>query len=173
MTHVHEVDLSRQARRALKAMPRNVATQIRSKIDMLAGNPSQSARGRLSMTDIQFIEQDGQRAFAVVPIDVWDKVKHLFEDLDDVALYDRAKAADDGVRIPAAVVDAELAGDHPVKAWRDYRRMTQEALAQAAGLSTPYLSQIENRKRDGTVDVLQRLALALGVPMDLLVDDAD
>jgi len=51
--------------------------------------------------------------------------------------------------------------------------MTQEALAQAAGLSTPYLSQIENRKRDGTVDVLQRLALALGVPMDLLVDDAD
>lgn len=125
------------------------------------------------MTDIQFIEQDGQRAFAVVPIDVWDKVKHLFEDLDDVALYDRAKAADDGVRIPAAVVDAELAGDHPVKAWRDYRRMTQDALAQAAGLSTPYLSQIENRKRDGTVDVLQRLALALGVPMDLLVDDAD
>lgn len=28
-----------QARRALKAMPRNVATQIRSKIDTLAGNP--------------------------------------------------------------------------------------------------------------------------------------
>ncbi len=39
MTHVHEIDLSRQARRALKAMPRNVATQIRSKIDTLAGNP--------------------------------------------------------------------------------------------------------------------------------------
>jgi hypothetical protein len=37
MTHVHEVDLSRQARRALKARPRNVATQIRSKIDMLRG----------------------------------------------------------------------------------------------------------------------------------------
>ncbi|SDD34266.1 Helix-turn-helix domain-containing protein [Cupriavidus sp. YR651] len=125
------------------------------------------------MTEIQFIERDGQRTFAVVPIEIWDKVKHLFEDMDDVALYDRAKAADDGVRIPAAVLDAELAGDHPVKAWREYRRLTQDALAQAAGLSTPYLSQIENRKRDGSVDVLHRLAVALEVPLDLLVERAD
>ncbi len=75
--------------------------------------------------------------------------------------------------MPAAVLDAELAGDHPMKAWRDYRRMTQDALASAAGLSKPYLSQIENRKRDGTIDVLQRIAAALGVPMDILVESKE
>ncbi|ODV42365.1 XRE family transcriptional regulator [Cupriavidus sp. UYMMa02A] len=122
------------------------------------------------MTEIQFIERDGHREFAVVPIEVWDHVKHLIEDLDDAALFDAVKSGDDGFRVPAAVLDAELAGDHPIKAWRDYRRITQDALASAAGLSKPYLSQIENRKRDGTVDVLQRIAAALGVPMDILVE---
>lgn len=122
------------------------------------------------MTEIQFIERDGQREFAVIPIEVWDRVKYLVERLDDVALFDRAKANDDGVRIPAAVVDALLAGDHPVKAWREYRRMTQDTLAAAANLSKPYVSQIENRKRDGTMEVFKALAMALGVPIDMLVE---
>lgn len=122
------------------------------------------------MTQIQFIEVDGKREFAVVPMDVWERVKDVIEDLDDGAAFAEAKAKDDGFRIPAAVLDAELAGDHPIKAWREHRRMTQDALAAAADLSKPYLSQIENRKRDGTVDVLQRIASALQVPMDMLVE---
>lgn len=122
------------------------------------------------MTDIQFIERDGHREYAVVPIEIWERVKHVIEDMEDVALFDQAKAGDDGFRVPAAVLDAELAGDHPVKAWREYRRLTQDELATAARVSKPYLSQIENRKRDGSVDVLQGLAAALGVPLDLLVE---
>lgn len=120
------------------------------------------------MTEIQFIERDGRREYAVVPIEVWERVKHLVDDAGDVALFDDAKANDDGFRVPAAVLDAELAGDHPVKAWRTYRRLTQDALARAAGLSKPYLSQIENRSRGGSPDALRRLAQALGVPSDIL-----
>lgn len=122
------------------------------------------------MTDIQFIERDGHREYAVVPIEIWERVKHVIEDMEDIALFDQAKADDDGFRVPAGVLDAELAGDHPVKAWREYRRLTQDELAAAAGVSKPYLSQIENRKRDGSVEVLQGLATALGVPLDFLVE---
>ncbi|WP_422648734.1 Helix-turn-helix transcriptional regulator [Cupriavidus sp. H18C1] len=125
------------------------------------------------MTQIQFIQRDGKPQFAVVPIEVWEQVKHLMEDLDDVALFDRAKSEDDGFHVPAAVLDAELAGDHPVKAWRDYRRLTQDALANAAGLSKPYLSQIEGRKRGGSINVLQSLADALNVPIELLLERRD
>ncbi|UIF86224.1 helix-turn-helix transcriptional regulator [Cupriavidus necator] len=75
-----------------------------------------------------------------------------------------------GFRVPAAVLDAELAGDHPVKAWRHYRRMTQDALAQACALSKPYLSQIENRSRAGSRDALQKLARALDVPWEILAE---
>ena len=106
----------------------------------------------------------------MVPIELWDRIKHLAEDLDDETLFDQATAADDGFRIPAAVVDAELAGDHPVRAWRNYRRMTQDALAEATGISKPYLSQIETGQRGGTAELLKKLADALNVPLDLLVD---
>ncbi|MCO4890958.1 helix-turn-helix domain-containing protein [Cupriavidus sp. WGtm5] len=122
------------------------------------------------MTNIQFIQRDGRREFAVVPIEVWDRVKHLIEASDDVILFDAATEQDDGFRVPAAVLDAELAGDHPVKAWRNYRRLTQDALARAAGLSKPYLSQIENRSRAGSAEALRRLAQALDVPGDSLAE---
>ncbi|GJG96989.1 helix-turn-helix domain-containing protein [Cupriavidus pauculus] len=122
------------------------------------------------MNAIQFIQREGQREYAIVPIDLWQRVQHLFEDAEDVVLHDAATATDDGFRVPAAVLDAQLAGDHPIKAWRDYRRLTQDTLATAAGISKPYLSQIENRKRDGSVEVLRTLATALAVPLDMLVE---
>ena len=123
------------------------------------------------MTAIQFIQREGNREYAIVPIDLWERVQHLFEAMEDVRIHDAAVADDDGFRIPAAVLDAQLEGDHPIKAWRDHRRLTQDALATAAGVSKPYLSQIENRRRDGSVDVLRALATALAVPLDLLVED--
>ncbi len=123
------------------------------------------------MTAIQFIEREGRREYAIVPIDIWDRVQLLLEEAEDALAYDAAVAADDGFRVPAAVLDAELAGDHPIKAWREHRRLTQDVLAAAAGVSKPYLSQIENRRRDGSVDVLRAIAAVLEVPIDLLVED--
>jgi transcriptional regulator with XRE-family HTH domain len=96
------------------------------------------------MIKIQFIERDGHPEFAVVPIEVWERIKHRAEEQDDSALPGHAKAGDDGFRIPAAILDA--------------------------GLSKPYLSQIENRKRDGSVEAFQSLAQALHVPLDVLVE---
>lgn len=68
------------------------------------------------MIKIQFIERDGHPEFAVVPIEVWERIKHRAEEQDDSALPGHAKAGDDGFRIPAAILDAELAGDNPIKA---------------------------------------------------------
>jgi hypothetical protein len=61
------------------------------------------------MTGIQFIERDGEAEFAVVPIEIWRRVAPLLEDMEDEALFYHAKAADDGTRVPLAVLDAELA----------------------------------------------------------------
>ncbi len=120
------------------------------------------------MTTIQFIERDGQAEFAIVPIEIWKRIAPLIEDLDDETLFDQAKAADDGFHVPMQVLDAELAGAHPIRAWRDYRGITQDALSTAAGISKPYLSQIEGGKRTGTYKKLAAIAKALGVPVGLL-----
>jgi transcriptional regulator with XRE-family HTH domain len=42
--------------------------------------------------------------------------------------------------------------------------LTQEELSFAAGLDRTYISQLENDRKSPTVDVLFRLADALGVP---------
>lgn len=115
------------------------------------------------MTGIQFIERDGKREFAVVPIAIFERLAALVEDAEDAALLDLAKAADDGFRVPSAVANAVLDGMHPIRAWREYRGFTQEALAAQAGISKAYLSQLENGKRAGAFKTLRRLAGLLGV----------
>lgn len=118
------------------------------------------------MSEIQFIERNGRREYAVVPMPLFTRMAALLEELDDEALYDKAKAADDGFRVPAEVAHAILGGAHPVKAWREHRTLTQEVLAAQAGISTAYLCQIETGKRQGAVKTLKRLATALGVTLD-------
>ncbi|NKN39477.1 helix-turn-helix transcriptional regulator [Agrobacterium sp. a22-2] len=57
---------------------------------------------------------------------------------------------------------------------RTYRGMTVSELAAAAGISQPYLSEIESGKKTGSVDVLKRIATVLRVDLDdLVVDKAD
>lgn len=88
---------------------------------------------------------------------------------EDAAAYQQAVAQDDGARIPLAVMKAELEGTHPVRAWREHRGLILQALADAAKLSKPFVSQIEGRKRAGTTATLRKLAAALGLPLAVLL----
>ncbi len=123
------------------------------------------------MTGIQFIERDGKREFAVIPIELYERLSAALEDADDAALADAARAADDGFRIPAAVVNALLEGEQPVKVWREQRCLTQDALAAKAGISKAYLCQIETRKRVGALKTLRAIADALALKVDDLRAD--
>lgn len=123
------------------------------------------------MSKIQFIERDGRPAFVVLPIELWERVREAIEDAEDIAELERFDRDDDGTRVPIEVVRATTEeGFHPVRAWRDHRGLTQEQAAAAAGISVPYLSQIESRKRVGSARTLRALGAALGVPIDLLVE---
>ncbi len=48
--------------------------------------------------------------------------------------------------------------------------MTQQQLADGAGISKPYLSQIETGKRKGTTEILSAIAKALDVSLDDVVE---
>lgn len=109
------------------------------------------------------IERHG-KAFVLVPKAAYERIEAEL----DVRAYDRAKAKGQEL-IPAAVVDRLLAGENPIRVWRAYRRLTLEQLADATGISKPYLSQIENGLRQARVNVLGRLAGALAVDLDQIV----
>lgn len=64
----------------------------------------------------------------------------------------------DDERFPADFVNKLLDCDNRIGVWREYRGLTMSALAEAAGISQSYLSDIENGKKDGSVKVLKRIA---------------
>lgn len=121
------------------------------------------------MSRVQVIEKDGKPDFYVVPADIWERVREMVEDAEDAADYAAAVARDDGVRYPSPVLQAMLDGASPLRAWREHKGMTLQVLADAAGVSRAYVSQIESAKRNGSTRTLKRLADALGVPVGALI----
>ena len=51
---------------------------------------------------------------------------------------------------------------------RELKGLTQSALAEQAGISPSYLSQLEQGKRDPKLTLLTKLSNALGVPVAIL-----
>jgi DNA-binding XRE family transcriptional regulator len=73
------------------------------------------------------------------------------------------------IALPAAVWTAIENGEHPVRAIRKHRGLTQLAVAKNAGLRQGYIADIEAGKKTGSAAALKAIAAALGVPLDVLV----
>lgn len=121
------------------------------------------------MSRVQVIAIDNKPVACVVPADIWVRVQAVVEEAEDASTYAEAVANDDGVRYSAAVALAMAGGATPLRAWRKHRGLTLQALASAAGLSKPFVSQIEGGKRAGTAATLKKLAAALQVPVGELL----
>lgn len=81
---------------------------------------------------------------------------------EDVAAFDHAKA-ESGETFPDEIAVRLIGGEHPVKVFREYRGLTQQALADAAGTTAAYVSQIETGMRVGGRKTLAKFAEVLGV----------
>ena len=122
--------------------------------------------------EIQIIERDGKPEWAVLPYEEYLQLLDQSELLEDIRDFDATNAAIDRREeelIPAEVVNAILDGENPIKVWREYRELTQQQLADTAGISKPYLSQIETGKRTGTTEILSAIAKALDVSLDEVI----
>jgi len=122
--------------------------------------------------EIQIIERDGKPEWAVLPYEKYLQLIEQAETLEDIRDFDRISTEiENGEEelIPSEVVYAILEGENPIKVWREYRGLTQQQLAHAAGISKPYLSQIETGKRKGTTEILSAIAMVLDVSLDDVV----
>jgi DNA-binding XRE family transcriptional regulator len=78
-------------------------------------------------------------------------------------------ARGEDVALPTAVWVAIERGEHPVRAIRKYRGLTQIEVAEKAGLRQGYIADIEAGKKTGSATSLKAIAAALGVPLDVIV----
>jgi DNA-binding XRE family transcriptional regulator len=115
------------------------------------------------MGRIQRIEIEGKAYVLLSEEDYED----LVDGLEASAVL--AEIADGQEVWPLDIVEARANGENPVRVFRTYRKMTVSDLAAAAGISQPYLSEIESGKKTGSVDVLKRIAAALKVDLDDIV----
>jgi DNA-binding XRE family transcriptional regulator len=115
------------------------------------------------------LEHEGKPAYVVVSYDRWRDLLAQVEEMDEVRAYDRAKAGRDAETVPIALADALLAGQSPIRVWREHRGLTQEQLAKAAGIRRAYAAQLEAGRRRGSTAVLARIAGALGVEIEDLI----
>lgn len=75
-------------------------------------------------------------------------------------------AAGEDEYVPVELTRRFMAGEVPVRVWRQHRGMSARALAARAGISAAYLSQIETGKKPGSFDAMANLARALDVDME-------
>lgn len=71
--------------------------------------------------------------------------------------------------LPKDVAEAIALGkDSAIKIIRKFRKMTQDDLAREAGISRPYLTEIETGRKDGSIRALKNIAKALAVSLDAI-----
>lgn len=102
-----------------------------------------------------------------VPIS-YDRLRELEDLADDARSLEIIRRTADDETFPFEVAERLVAGDHPVRVFRDYRGLKATDLAAAAGISRNYLSEIETGKKPGSVNVLRKIADVLNVDLDNL-----
>ena len=91
---------------------------------------------------------------------------HVLVPLHDYTQMKNGNAANE---LPDDILQKITLGAHsPIKIIRKYRGMTQDDLAGAAGLSRPYLTEIETGRKEGSIRSLKSIAKALNVPLERL-----
>jgi DNA-binding XRE family transcriptional regulator len=113
------------------------------------------------MTIQTTISPDGRRLVTMTAEDYQDLI-----DARDAEAAMRAVAAGTLQTLSGGDADAYLAAATPLAFWRKHRGFTQAGMAQEIGVSQPYLAQLENGQREGSVAVYRRVAKRLGLSVD-------
>ena len=122
----------------------------------------------------QIITTKSGERLVVVPESEYNALVRAAEDAADTAAVMRFRerlAAGEEELVPSHIVDRLMNRENPIRIWREYRGMSASDLAEAAGIATPYLSQMETGKRTGTVETLRDIAKALHVTIDDLIQN--
>ncbi len=125
---------------------------------------------------IHYFETPSGERMVTISLDLLAELEDL-EDLEDEVLAARAaweraqEPPEEAFAIPAPVLHRLEAGENPVKVWREYRNITQGALAEAVGTSGTYISQIETGHRRPSGKLLAAIADTLGVPTPIMAEN--
>jgi DNA-binding XRE family transcriptional regulator len=123
------------------------------------------------MSKIQVIRDEKNKPVsAIVP---WNDYVELAgeDEALDALMIDKIEAARQEQRFPLDIVKRILDGESQIKVFREWRGMTQAELAKKSGLAKLYISQLETGHRKIGGQAAKKLAPALDIGIDVLLDD--
>jgi len=108
------------------------------------------------INNVQIIKKDGIPIFAVIPYENF------------LSFYHQDTGED---TIPQEVAEKAILQDIPlIKAWRLHMGLTQKNVAQKARITQAALSQMERTENQNKTATLKKLAAALNVSVEQLID---
>lgn len=115
------------------------------------------------------MEHQGQPVFVVLPFADYKQLLAQRESKykTDQELLDEVLAVEQE-SFPGELIHSILDGKSAIKAFREYRGLSQEQLAQKICKTKQYISAIENDTRTGTIATLRKIATALDVDLDII-----
>ena len=137
----------------------------------------------------KIVTRNGEPAEVILSYADWQKIVAILDenDAEDIAAVEAARREDNELAarisaqrgtsveatIPFEVVQAKINGTHPLKAWREFRRITQLDLSSRSGVERDLVAQIESHQKRAGLTTLEQLARALGIPTESLIADED
>lgn len=115
----------------------------------------------------QIVEIAGQK-MAVLPVADYERLLELAEDRADeeAAAIAERRRADGEEYVPAELVDRLLAGETPLRVWRQYRGLTLDDVAKRVGVAPATVSRLETGVMKGGPAIWRKLASALDVAVE-------
>jgi hypothetical protein len=125
----------------------------------------------INLENISFIEDVNGKKAVVISLDKYQEIQEILEEFEDIKTYDLIKNTSDSSELfPVELVEKLVLSDESkIKILREYKKYTVTKLAKEAGISESYLSQIENFKRKGNIELYKKIADILKVDIDMLV----
>ena len=94
-----------------------------------------------------------------------DRLRRDSEMLSDIRAYDAAMAAVEE-SFPEEVAVRLIAGESPLKVFREYRQLSGAELSRRSGVHRAQIGDIEHGKGSGSTTTLKKLADALDLDLD-------
>lgn len=118
----------------------------------------------------QIIDIAGQKMVLLTRAE-YDALALSAENFQDIALAVEAqqKRAAGEEYLPADFVDRLLAGEAPLKVWREHRGLTLDELGERVGRQGSMISKLENGRNEGGIRLWKALADALAVDLNDLI----
>ena len=118
---------------------------------------------------IEHFEREGTQMVSM-PLADWETIEEALENehLSRIANDWLSATCEPG--IPIDLARLIIGGLHPLRVYREHRGLSQAELAEKVGVRQPAIAQIEGRNRIGRPALLAKLAAALDMLLETLMD---